>query len=199
MNGTVPLLGEEFRAALTYAAEIHAHQRRKGSGVPYVAHLMSVAALVLEDGGSQTEAVAALLHDAVEDQGGRERRREILSLFGPEVTRIVDGCTDSWESPKPPWRRRKEAHIAALRDAERDVLRVTSADKLHNARSILADLRRIGEETWTRFQGGRDGTLWYYRSMLDLLAGSAPGAMIDELGRVFAEMERLAGSHGAAP
>jgi (p)ppGpp synthase/HD superfamily hydrolase len=190
-------LGSRFREALDYAARIHARQKRKGSEVPYVSHLMSVAALVMEDGGTENEVIAALLHDAIEDQGGLDRRTEILDLFGEEVTSIVDGCTDSWEMPKPPWRERKESHIRTLREASREVLRVASADKLHNARSILSDLRRNGDATWALFRGGREGTLWYYRTLHELLTRSAPGSMVEELGRVLAQMESFATGSGS--
>jgi (p)ppGpp synthase/HD superfamily hydrolase len=190
-------LGPKFEKALGYAAHAHSAQKRKGSGIPYVAHLLSVAALVIEDGGTENEAIAALLHDAIEDQGGLERREEILSLFGEEVVRIVDGCTDSWETPKPPWRQRKESHIQHLRQAPADVLRVAIADKLHNARSILLDLRVNGDTVWTRFRGGKDGTLWYYRTIGAVLEDAAAGPMVDELIRVVREMESLAAGDGS--
>lgn len=192
-------LSPRFEEALGYAARVHARQARKGSGVPYVSHLLGVAALVIEDGGSENEIIAALLHDAVEDQGGLARRDEIQSLFGDEVTRIVDGCTDSWETPKPPWRQRKEEHIDKLRGAPPDVLRVAVADKLHNSRSILADLRRDGDVIWERFRGGKEGTLWYYRTLRSLFAKEKPGDLAEELGRVVTEMERLAERSSAKP
>ncbi len=184
--------GPKFEEALQYAARVHARQKRKGRRVPYVCHLLSVAALVIEDGGSEDEAIAALLHDAVEDQGGLERRDEILRLFGERVTSIVDGCTDSWETPKPPWRERKQDHIEKLRGAPSEVLRVAVADKLHNSRSIVSDLRQDGDTIWQRFRGGREGTLWYYRTLRSLFQEAAPGRMADELDRVISEMERLA-------
>ena len=185
-------LGPRFREALDYAAAIHARQTRKGSGVPYVSHLMSVAALVIEDGGSEDEVIAALLHDAVEDQGGIERLEEIRARFGDRVASIVEGCTDSSETPKRPWRERKESHLRSLERAGPEVLRVASADKLHNARSILSALRRDGPGTWDRFRGGREGTLWYYRTLRGIFDRSAPGPIADELARVVTEMERLA-------
>ncbi len=186
------MLGPRFEEALQYAARVHSRQHRKGSRVPYVSHLLGVASLVIEDGGGEDEAIAALLHDAVEDQGGLERRDEILRLFGERVTRIVDGCTDSWETPKPPWRARKQEHIEKLRGAPSDVLRVAVADKLHNSRSIVADLRKDGGIIWQRFRGGREGTLWYYRTLRSLFQEAAPGGLTDELDRVVSEMERLA-------
>ncbi|MGD9647434.1 MAG: HD domain-containing protein [Pirellulales bacterium] len=185
-------LGEPFFAALDYAARLHNQQRRKASDVPYVAHLLSVAAIVIEHGGSQIEAIAALLHDAVEDQGGADQLAEIERRFGGEVARIVAACTDTDETPKPPWRARKEQHVAHAAVADASVRLVLAADKLHNGRAILADLRRHGDAVWSRFKGRRDGTLWYYRAMLAALtsAGDEHAALLDELGRVVAELEQ---------
>ncbi len=187
-------LEEPFFAALDYAARLHAHQRRKASDVPYIAHLLAVTAIVLEHGGSQTEAIAALLHDAVEDQGGAAQLAEIERRFGPEVARVVAACTDTDQQPKPPWRARKEQHVAQAAAADASVRLVLAADKLHNGRAILADLRRHGEAIWSRFNGGRDGTLWYYRAMLAALDAGGPehGALVDELRRVVAELEAAA-------
>jgi (p)ppGpp synthase/HD superfamily hydrolase len=187
-----PLLGNRFQEALRYAASLHSGQRRKGTEVPYISHPLSVAALVLEDGGDEEEAIAALLHDAVEDQGGLETFKEIRRRFGSSVAYIVEGCTDSWETPKPPWRKRKEEHILLLREASPRVLRVAVADKLHNARSILWELRHNGEGIWSRFKGGREGTLWYYRTLANQFLESGDGPMVRELDRVVTEMERLA-------
>ncbi len=165
------LLSARFEAALQYALEIHRTQNRKGSDVPYFSHLMGVAALVLEDGGDEEQAIAALLHDAPEDQGGRETLEDIRCRFGERVAEIVAGCTDTFESPKPPWRARKEQYIAHLRTASPDVRRVSLADKLHNARSILSDLIQNGASVWDRFRGGKDGTLWYYHTLTDEFNG----------------------------
>jgi len=188
----IPVLGARFEQALQYAARLHARQRRKGTPVPYVAHLMSVAALVLEDGGGEDEAIAALLHDAVEDQGGKARSDDIRKQFGERVASIVDACTDSVEHKKVPWRERKEKHIASLQRATPEVLRVSAADKLHNARAILKDLRTEGDATWSRFKGGREGTLWYYRQMSGLLSSRTDGPLTRELTRVVKEIERVA-------
>ena len=146
---------------------MHAEQRRKLSGEPYLAHLLAVAAIVMEHGGNEDEAIAALLHDAVEDQGGLATLEEIRRRFGRPVAEIVDGCTDAAETPKPPWRQRKEAFIARLTNAPASVRLVVAADKLHNARSILRDYRRLGESLWGHFRGGREGTLWYYRAVVE--------------------------------
>jgi GTP pyrophosphokinase len=185
-------LGERFEEALVYATRLHAAQRRKGSDIPYVAHLLSVAALVLEDGGDEDQAIGALLHDAVEDQGGAPVRDEIRRRFGDRVVAIVDGCTDADTIPKPPWRKRKERYIEHLGHAPPEVLRVSMADKIHNARAVLDDYRRLGEALWSRFNGGRDGTLWYYRTLVETYRGRHAGPLIDELARVVSELERLA-------
>jgi len=146
---------------------MHAGQGRKHSCVPYLAHLMGVAATVLEAGGDEDLAIAALLHDVVEDCGGRPMLKEVQRRFGKRVARIVDGCTDAYESPKPPWRERKENYIAHLEKADKDTRLVSAADKLNNVRSILIDYREVGEFVWERFNGGREGTLWYYRTLRD--------------------------------
>jgi (p)ppGpp synthase/HD superfamily hydrolase len=184
-------LTRRFEDALIFAHHLHATQQRTGTAIPYIAHLLSVAALVLEDGGDEDEAIAALLHDAVEDQGGAATREEIRRRFGDRVTRIVDGCTDADTIPKPPWRERKECDIAHLRQASAEVRRVSIADKLHNARAILADFRRQGDALWNRFNGGKEGTLWYYRALVDTLRQGGASLMVEELDRVVTELERL--------
>ncbi|HEV7860340.1 MAG TPA: HD domain-containing protein [Pyrinomonadaceae bacterium] len=187
------MLSARFDVALSFAARLHAGQLRKGTEIPYVAHLLAVAGLVLEYGGNEDEAIAALLHDAIEDQGGAATREVIRRLFGEEVTEIVNGCTDTEEMPKPPWRERKEAYLAHVREANSSVRLVSAADKLHNARSVLADLRVIGDEVWSRFKGGREGTLWYYRALVQAYrAGGGSSPLVEELDRVVSEMERLA-------
>jgi GTP pyrophosphokinase len=189
-----PLLGERFQEAARYATELHATQVRKGTTIPYVSHLLSACALVLENGGNEDEAIAALLHDAVEDQGGAPILAEIERRFGAAVSAIVAGCTDSdTVGEKPPWRPRKEAYIAHLRDAPLSVQRVSAADKLHNARSIVGDLRRSGPVVFSRFTGGREGTLWYYETLSEVFAKSGLGFLAEELHRTVAEMKRLAG------
>jgi len=160
------VLGERYVDALSFAARLHRDQRRKGSGVPYLSHLLSVSALVLEDGGDEDEAIAALLHDAVEDQGGPPTLASISTRFGERVARIVAECTDTDRVPKPPWRERKERYLAHLRQAAADSRRVSAADKLHNARSILADHRAMGDAVFDRFTASKADTLWYYRSLV---------------------------------
>lgn len=184
-----PILGPRFEDALVYAAQLHRNQVRKGSGVPYVSHLLGVASLVLEDGGSEDEGIAGLLHDAAEDQGGEPRLAEIKGRFGADVARIVRACSDAFETPKPPWRQRKERYLKHLEGATPDELRVSLADKLHNARAILADHREIGERVWTRFKPDAD-SLWYYRRVAELFTRRLPGRMAGELEIVVAEIER---------
>jgi GTP pyrophosphokinase len=173
-----------------YAVRLHASQIRKGSGVPYVSHLMAVASIVLEYGADEDETIAALLHDAIEDQGGSEAREEIRRRFGDRVVEIVDGCTDADTKPKPPWRDRKEAYIAHIKDASPSVRLVSAADKLSNARAILKDYRSLGDQLWERFKGGKEGTLWYYRSLSDVFLRFYPSPLADELNRVVIEIER---------
>lgn len=189
-------LSDRFPEALAWAARLHADQERKGSGVPYVAHLIGVASIALEHGAGEEEAIAALLHDAVEDQGGLPRLREIEERYGKRVAEIVEGCTDAVVKPKPPWRERKEAYVARVGREPAHVLLVSASDKLHNARAILADFRRHGDALWARFAGKRDGTLWYYRALVGAYRGAAPrellADLVDELDRVVTELERLA-------
>jgi len=187
-------LGPRFEEALTYAARLHREQVRKGSGVPYLSHLLGVAGIALEHGASEDEAIAALLHDAVEDQGGAPTLAEIRGRFGDTVADIVAGCSDTDVVPKPPWRPRKEAYVAHLASASPSARLVSAADKLHNARSILTDYRRLGEAVWSRFAGGKEGTLWYYRAVVQAFRAYEPTPLVDELERAVEEMERLGSS-----
>ena len=184
-------LTQRFKEALDYALELHGDQQRKGSDTPYAAHLLAVASLVLEDGGDEEQAIAALLHDAPEDQGGLETLKAIRLRFGERVADIVQGCTDTLENPKPAWRERKELYLEHLRTASHEVQRVSLADKLHNARSILTDLLRSGEDVWMRFNGGKDGTLWYYRSLLQVFRSMSDSPLVTELGWVLQRIESL--------
>ncbi|MBE9225534.1 HD domain-containing protein [Phormidium sp. LEGE 05292] len=186
------VLSERFAEALVFATQLHATQVRKGSGVPYITHLLGVTSIALEYGANEDEAIAALLHDAIEDQGGAKTREEIRRRFGDNVTAIVDGCTDSEIVPKPPWRERKEIFIASLATALPSVLLVSAADKLHNSRSILKDYRELGEPVWQRFKGGREGSLWYYKSLVEAYRQVYFSPLIDELERVVTELDYLA-------
>lgn len=183
--------GERLDEALVYASKLHREQTRKGTEIPYLMHLLSVAALVGEAGGDEDEVIAAILHDAVEDQGGAPVLKAIGLQFGQRVADIVAGCTDTDQTPKPPWRARKEAYIAHLAEADRSVLLVSMADKLHNARSIVSDLRHDKANVWSKFTGGRDGTLWYYQTIVTAYERLGPSRMHDELKRTVEEMVRL--------
>jgi (p)ppGpp synthase/HD superfamily hydrolase len=186
------ILGGRFVDALTMAVELHARQSRKGNHLPYVSHLLAVAGLVLEYGGDEDQAIAALLHDGPEDQGGEATLDRIRARFGDRVATIVAACSDTFETPKPEWRPRKEAYIAHLGGVGREVGLVSLADKVHNARTIVADLRASGPVALDRFTGGRDGTLWYYATVGRRLSELVPGPLADELVRLAAEMRTLA-------
>lgn len=182
--------------ALTCAVKLHGADVRKGTSIPYIAHLLSVCSFVLADGGSEDEAVASLLHDSLEDHP-EDMTREILSQrFGPEVLAIVEACTDTpadyTGGPKPPWRNRKTAYLKHLEKASRSAIRVALADKLDNARSILADYQRIGDKLWSRFNAGREDQLWFYRSLVATFrAAGENGFLIEEFENVVTQLERL--------
>jgi (p)ppGpp synthase/HD superfamily hydrolase len=178
-------LGERFDLALEMAHRYHGDQKRKGAETPYFGHILGVASLVIDEGGDEDEAIAALLHDAPEDQGGEETLKEIHDKFGGRVARIVFGLSDTFEDPKPPWKKRKEDYLAHLREeTDRSVLLVSIADKLHNARSIVLDLDDDGEEVWERFKGGKEGSLWYYGELATIFDERFPGALANELRRI---------------
>ena len=185
-------LTERFQEALGYATALHRNQRRKGTDIAYVAHLLGVASIALEIGADEDQAIAALLHDAVEDQGGAPILADIRSRFGERVAAIVADCTDTDIEPKPPWRARKEAYIASLTHKAQDSLLVSLADKTHNARAILDDLAVHGPGLWDRFNGGRDGSLWYYAELAKAFSQAFPGPAADRLAHVVAEMHRAA-------
>ncbi|ULE33990.1 HD domain-containing protein [Mycobacterium sp. IDR2000157661] len=196
---TSPRLGPKFHEALTYAAELHRTQTRKASDVPYVGHLLSVAGLVIEADGTETEAIAALLHDAAEDQGGDVTLVEITERFGQEVADIVEECSDTVITPKPPWRERKERYIAHLGTASDSAIRVSTADKLDNARAILRDLRRFGPDVWRRFNNEDPHQhLWYYRSLLEVYRSRSDSWLVDELARVIETLAEEIGPQVAA-
>ena len=185
-------LTSRFEEALTYAIRLHAAQFRKGTKIPYAAHLLSVASIALRHGADEDEAIGALLHDAVEDQGGAPTLAEIRRRFGDAVADIVEGCTDTDQVPKPPWRARKEAYIAHVRHASPSVRLVSASDKLDNARAIYDDFCDLGEALWKRFSGGKDGTLWYYRELVKVFREAGGGPIVDELDRVVQELHRAA-------
>jgi (p)ppGpp synthase/HD superfamily hydrolase len=183
--------------AFVFAAEKHKGQTRKASSIPYIAHLMGVASLVLEAGGDEDLAIAALLHDVVEDCGGVPMLREVRRRFGARVAKVVDGCTDAYTDPKPPWRERKEKYIARLRNEDQETRLVSAADKLNNVRSILSDYRAVGESIWSRFNGGREGPLWYYRTLRDEFRRSRPNRITQDLALAVSELESLASGRAA--
>jgi (p)ppGpp synthase/HD superfamily hydrolase len=185
-------LSRQFEKALVYATRAHSDQTRKKTGIPYIAHILGVTAIAMEYGANEIEAIAALLHDAVEDCGGAKRLRDIERKFGKTVTKIVDGCTDTYETPKPPWRERKEAYLAHLKDSNSATRLVSASDKLHNTRAILAELRRHGLEVFGRFSGKKDGTLWYYRALVTAFREHGDHTdLVDELDRVVTQIEKL--------
>lgn len=191
------VLSPRFELALQYACWLHAGQLRKGTSIPYVAHLLSVAGLALEYGADEDEAIAALLHDVVEDAGGKARAADVRHRFGDRVAEIVQGCTDADTHPKPPWQSRKEAYIAGLAHVLPSARFISCCDKLHNARSIVSDLRQHGDRVWQKFAGGKDGSLWYYNTLcqeyrrLDVCQ-----PLVEELERTLTVMQELAAGAG---
>ena len=199
-------LSPRFSEALRGAADLHATQFRKGTTIPYIAHLLGVASIALHHGADEDEAIAALLHDAIEDApkdlGASWVRNWIRFRFGKRVLMIVEGCTDADVRPKPTWRRRKEAYIARLPKKSASVVLVSASDKLHNASAILADYRQIGNRLWKRFNkdAGRTGTIGYYRGLVAAYqtTGHHP-RLVRELGTVVTQIEDEAGHTGVWP
>lgn len=189
----------DFERALAFATRLHAPQTRKETDIPYISHLIAVAGLVLENGGDRDQAIAALLHDAIEDQGPKypggvpALRRDLEAEFGVTVLRIVEGCTDAETIPKPPYEERKRGYIAHLEDAPPEVRLVSCADKLHNARAIVADLRVMGPALFGRFNVGREGTLEYYEKLAAVFERRGPKHLAAELRRTVETMKTLAG------
>ena len=182
------------------ALVMHAAQVRKGSEVPYASHLFGTCSIALDYGANEDEAIAALLHDAIEDVHYAPGARATVAAFGPEVLRIVEACTDAHTYPKPPWKARKTAYIEHLADADRSVLLVSASDKLHNARSMAMDHRRVGAALWGRFKASKDETLWNYRALVTAFRANPahPGELVDELDRTVTELERLAATEKGA-
>ena len=175
-NTSHRVLGKRFADAVAHALELHGKQVRKATSIPYLSHLLSVCSLVLEDGATEDEAIAALLHDGPEDQGGEATLDEIRRRFGPEVAAMVDGLSDTMEQPKPPWRERKAAYLERLRVEPASVLRISLADKLHNLRSVATDLELLGDDLWSRFNADRDAQAWYYRELLAVFEDRIPAS-----------------------
>jgi (p)ppGpp synthase/HD superfamily hydrolase len=195
-------LSNRFTEALTLACELHQRQSRKGTQIPYVAHLLAVASIALEHGATEDEAIAAVLHDAVEDQGGPPTAARIRDRFGDAVADIVDACSDTTgattKDEKPPWKERKQKYIAHVRKATRSARLVSAADKLHNARAILADYRKQGDAVWSRVNAPAKKTdvLWYYRELVKAFQSHGSDALVEELDRVVSELEQLAAKSG---
>jgi (p)ppGpp synthase/HD superfamily hydrolase len=184
-------LTERFDAALLLASDLHRNQTRKSTSIPYLSHLLAVAGMVLENGGSEDEAIAGLLHDAVEDQGGPPTLELIRRQFGDLVANLVMALSDTDETPKPPWRYRKESYLFHLETAPVEVLRVSAADKLHNARSIVRDYLEVGEELWNRFSAPASDQIWYYRALSDVFRRRLGGHLASDLARTVADLEWL--------
>jgi (p)ppGpp synthase/HD superfamily hydrolase len=186
-----PELGERFVDALIYAVRVHEGQRRGNDDQPYIAHLLRVAGFVIEDGGSENEAIAALLHDAPEEQGGQSRLAEIRRRYGEPVAMLVNECTDSFLRSRPPWRERKRRYVEELGDASSGALRVSLADKLDNVRALIRDYRIQGEALWARAGKRRQDVLWYYEALAQRFCQLRPGPMADELLRTVEELDQL--------
>ena len=195
------LLSDRFKNALTMTFKLHRRQFRKGTRIPYVAHLLAVTSIILENGGSENEAIAGLLHDAIEDQArDGKTREEIRSKFGEAVLKTVEECTDGAAHPRDGtlgnWKLRKEEYLAHIPDATGSACLVSGADKIHNLQSILRDLVANGEELWGRFTGGKDGTVWYYCELAKAFrkSGKLPGLMMEELDSLVGELNSMLGA-----
>ncbi len=189
----MPELSGRFEEAVQYANRVHAGQVKNGTSAPYIGHLLGVAAIVLDDGGTEDEAIAALLHDAAEDHGGRERLDDIRRRFGDAVARIVEDCTDAWDTPKPSWTERKAAYTRHARALPPSSLRVSAADKVHNTYAILRDLRNMGERVWTRYPVAADDVMAYYGGLVRAYREAGGGPLVDELERIVRGINREMG------
>jgi (p)ppGpp synthase/HD superfamily hydrolase len=192
-------LSARFSSAVEYARILHI-ERRKGTGVPSMAHLLGVASLVMGEAGhvefpvTEDMIVAAILHDAVEDHGGEPRLKDIEHNFGAHVAHMVEGLSDTLShdpNQKEPWEKRKEDYIKRLREEPAEVQLISAADKLYNARSVLDDYRKIGSEVWKRFKRGRKQQIWYFESVLEVFKSSGTNRIVEELERVVVELEQL--------
>lgn len=186
-------LSDQFQKAFDYAFKLHRDQIRKGSNIPYLSHLLAVTALVMEDGGDEEEAIAALLHDAVEDQGGLETLNHIKVHFGERVASIVEECSDSFTTPKPPWRVRKSKYLEKLSTASPSVLKVSLADKLHNIRSLILAYQKEGQAIWSNFRGGKEGTMWYYHQLSIIFHRHGENVMLAEFDHALSQLDQLIG------
>lgn len=187
------ILTGRYDDAFRYAREVHARQTRKRTGSPYLNHLMGVASIALDDGGSEDEAIAALLHDAAEDHGGRGRVEDIRARFGDGVARIVEDCTDSWEEPKKPWAERKRAYVEHARELPPSSLRVSAADKVHNTYALLRDLRNTGDAVWDSYEARADDVVAYYASLVRAYRAAGGRRLVAELERIVRGIEKEMG------
>jgi GTP pyrophosphokinase len=192
-------LSSRFEAALVFASQLHRTQRRKTTRTPYVGHLLGVASIVLEHGGDEDEAIAALLHDAVEDQGGLLTRGIILQRFGDRVTSIVDGCTEERWDQTITHRQRKQTHLESIRTASPSVALVYASDKLHNGQTLLSAHKQLGQAVWPHFTGGADTVVWYYGVARESVRGRIPPALFEQLEQTVRQIEELVHSeHGGS-
>ncbi|HEY2433747.1 MAG TPA: HD domain-containing protein [Vicinamibacterales bacterium] len=189
----MPRLTTRYDEAFAYAHAVHATQARKGTGVPYLGHLIGVSSIVIDDGGTEDEAIAALLHDAAEDQGGRPRLDDIRARFGDAVAKIVEDCTDSWTTPKAPWADRKRQYIEHAHTLDASSLRVSAADKVHNSYAILRGLRTVGDRVWERFNATPDDILAYYQGLVRAYRDAGGSPLVDELERIVRGIAREMG------
>jgi GTP pyrophosphokinase len=187
-----PRLTEKFGRALTYASHLHGGKLRKKTRIPDIGHVLGVTAIALEYGANETEAIAALLHDAAEDAGGRQRLQDIRRKFGPTVAKIVDGCTDTYDDPKPAWLERKKKYVNHVRHAPISTKLVSAADKLQNVRSLLRNYCDEGDRLWKRYSCGKQGALWYYRALVNAFTGKRIKPLVRDLNLVVSELERIA-------
>lgn len=185
------LLSSRFSDALTFATDLHKNQTRKISGIPYITHLLGVASLILEYGGGEDEAIAGLLHDAIEDQGGMKAKAEIIKRFGENVASIVEGCSEPYLKPKPPWKERKKRYLNQMATASDSVRLVATADKINNIRSLIKDYKILGENIWQYFHGKKEGTLWYYDSLVKEFSKNEITPIVELLVQVHQELNNL--------
>jgi len=190
-----PRLTSKFSKALAYASRLHGGKLRKKTRIPDIGHVLGVTAIALEYGATGTEAVAALLHDAAEDAGGRKRLNDIRQKFGPAVAKIVDGCTDSYDEPKPPWLERKREYVRHVRTAPVSTQLVSAADKLQNVRSLLRNYCDEGDRLWKRYNCGKEGALWYYRALVQAFGGKRIESLVRDLDLAVTQLEYIA-NHG---
>ena len=190
-----PRLTPKFTRALTYASRLHGGKLRKKTRIPDIDHILGVTSIALEYGANETEAIAALLHDAAEDAGGRQRLNDIRRKFGNAVAKIVDGCSDTYDDPKPPWLDRKKKYVRHVRDAAVSTKLVSASDKLQNVRSLLRNYRNEGDRLWKRYNCGKEGALWYYRALVNAFTGNRIKPLVRDLDFAVRELERVA-NHG---